>query len=543
MRTSLTASPAPSSGSAWTRVVTRLLAGDVSSRLANLTILGVALVACGLVWANTRWGVGLRGDSFSYVSGARNLAAGLGYSRISGGGEVKPITHFPPLLSVVLAGLQLAGWDAIPAARGLVVALMGVNTLLAGWLAWRILGQPWAGAAGAVLFGLNPLFVDVHSWAMAEPLFIGLTFGMLWVLPRATGTTRARHAFFPGVLAGLAFLTRYVGAAGIGAGTATMLWPHRGARSRLRHAIAFLGASLVPVGAWLLRNVSVSGSSTNRLITWHVIDPSRLVEAGGTISAWLLPDGLVAAHAWLPWLGDVLGVGCLVGAAVILLRPPAASRSGGSGSVLARALAWFILAYAGVLLGNLLLLDSSTPLDARILSPLLAALVPLAAAWLVHAWSRGRVLSNTLTGILALVLLAGFAADGRVLLDQGWLRGWGFSHRSWQSSSLLQAVRDLPQVTLYTNEPDLVYFHTDRPSYIVFGPIDPVTGLPRQGYDEWLILAKDTLAQGGAALVLVNFERLMADPGDRAMVDALSEGLENAGTYADGVILSAGGLP
>jgi len=71
--------------------------------LVVILLVLVAAGACTLVWANTRWGVGLRGDSYAYISGARNLADGLGYSRISGGGEVKPITHFPPQFSLVLA--------------------------------------------------------------------------------------------------------------------------------------------------------------------------------------------------------------------------------------------------------------------------------------------------------------------------------------------------------------------------------------------------------------------------------------------------------
>ncbi len=478
------------------RVASRWFPAGLSARVALLMILGTAVVAGGLVWANTRWGVGLRGDSFAYISGARNLAAGLGYSRISGGGEIKSITHFPPLLSIVLAGAELVGWDAVPAARTLVIALMAVNTLLAGALAWKMFGRPWAGAVSAVLFGLNPLFVDVHSWAMAEPLFITLTLGMLWSLARAAGDSAARRAFVPGLLAGLATLTRYVGAAGIAAGLATFLWPPRRATARLRGALAFLTASLLPVVAWLLRNVWVSGTPANRLIVWHPIGGSRLLEAGATFAALVLPDSFVPARAWLPWVGGLVGIGTLIVAAVIVLRRQAAPAAGGSHPYLARALAWFILAYTGVLFGNLLLLDSSTPLDARILSPMLAALIPLAAAWLVRIWSRGRMWTRSLTAILGLLLLAGFAADGRQLLDQGWLRGWGFSHRTWQSSPLLQAVRDLPPMTIYTNEPDLLYFHTGRPSYIVFGSIDPVTGLPRQGYDEWLNLAKDTLAGG-----------------------------------------------
>ncbi len=151
--------------------------------------------------------------------------------------------------------------------------------------------------------------------------------------------------------------------------------------------------------------------------------------------------------------------------------------------------------------------------------------------------------ARNLAAGLGLVLLARFATDGRQLIDQGWLRGWGFSHRAWQASPVLHAIRTLPPVTIYTNEPDPVYFLTGRPSYIVFGATDPVTGLPRQGYDEWLGPAKDTLALGSAALVLGNVERPMTDAEVRTMVEVLSDGLQNESKDADGVFLTAGGLP
>lgn len=510
-------------------------------RPALLGILLIALLACGLVWANTRWGVGLRGDSYMYVSGARNLAAGLGYSRVSGGGEVKPITHFPPLYSMVLAGLALPGWDAVDAARGLAVVLMGVNTALVAVLSWRSAQRPWAGVVGALLFGLNPLFLDVGSWAMAEPLFLALISATFLALVAAEGGP-ARRAVLPGLLAGLACLTRYAGVAAIVAGLGFFLWPQPERRPAWRHAASYFTAAVLPVAAWMARNIAVSGTTTNRMIAWHPITASKAAEAGATFSEWILPDIMVAREGWLAWMGIAVGLAFLAVAGMAVLRsePPHAERAT---SVPVRAGSWFVLAYAAVLLGNLLVLDSSTPLDARILSPLLMALVPMIVCGLVQAWGHpGRVPKITLA-LAALVLLTGFAEDDRRLLDQGWLRGWGFSHRLWKSSALLQAIRELPPTTLYTNEPDLVYFHTGRAGYIIFGGTDPVTGAPRAGYDEWLSNARRDLSDGRAVLVLVNPDALIADPGDRAMVEALSAGLVTIGTYEDGVILSARAAP
>lgn len=102
-------------------------------RLAVILMVLVAAGACTLVWANTRWGVGLRGDSYAYISGARNLADGLGYSRVSGGGEVKPITHFPPLFSLLLAtGKDRALIEALCPALQIAGSHEGGVILMAG---------------------------------------------------------------------------------------------------------------------------------------------------------------------------------------------------------------------------------------------------------------------------------------------------------------------------------------------------------------------------------------------------------------------------
>lgn len=521
----------------------RLPALPIGSR-PRLTVLLIVLVAVGagmLVWANTRWGVGLRGDSYAYVSGARSLAAGLGYSRVSGGGEIKPITHFPPLFSLLLAAPQAAGVDAVDSARGLAILLAGLNTLWIGAFGWRLAARPWVGLASAALFGFNPLIIDLHSWAMAEPLFLFLTFAALWALPGPDGPARPRGAVFAGALAGLAFLTRYVGAAGILTGLGVLAWSARARRAPLAAPLTFLLASATPVAVWIGRNWMVAGTTTNRTFLWHAIEPARWSEAAATFASWLLPESILATQTAWPWLGALVGLGCLAATALRLhpRRRPAVSGDRG----FLRVLSIFVLVYTAVLLGNLLVLDSSTPLNSRILAPVLAVLTPLVVVWGAGVLARRPAVGSVALGVTALAVAGGFALDARVLLEQGWSRGWGFSNRAWGLSQVLPAVRALPEVTLYTNEPDLVYFQTGRPSYIIFGATDPVTGRQRDGYAQWLQQARRRLAAGGAALVLIKPDDLLASAEDRAMIEALSAGLQLAGRYDDGVIWMAGTGP
>jgi hypothetical protein len=64
----------------------------------------------------------------------------------------------------------------------------------------------------------------------------------------------------------------------------------------------------------------------------------------------------------------------------------------------------------------------------------------------------------------------------------------------------------LPQGThIYTNQPGPVYLYTNRPSYVLPDLVDPVTGLPREGFDEGVQLLQQDVLSGQAVLALFKF--------------------------------------
>ncbi|MFA5810669.1 MAG: hypothetical protein WC935_10125, partial [Thermoleophilia bacterium] len=87
------------------------------------------LAAVAVTWTSPN-GIGLRSDSAVYVAAARNLLAGNGLSWLSGGGEVRPMTLHAPLLSIILAGAEAIGLDAIAFARALNAACLGLEVVL-----------------------------------------------------------------------------------------------------------------------------------------------------------------------------------------------------------------------------------------------------------------------------------------------------------------------------------------------------------------------------------------------------------------------------
>jgi hypothetical protein len=117
--------------------------------LVALLLLSVAGFALELYVMRT--GPGVRGDSVRYVMGARNLLAGNGFSRLSGGGEVFPETGFAPMLSFALAGFGLASVDMYAGVRILNALLFAASIFLGGKLIADASRSAGVGLLGASL--------------------------------------------------------------------------------------------------------------------------------------------------------------------------------------------------------------------------------------------------------------------------------------------------------------------------------------------------------------------------------------------------------
>ena len=179
--------------------------------MARLALLGVLLLAAGLVWA--AYGPHAIDDAYITFRYSRNLAEGRGLvynpgERVQGSST--------PLWSVSLGLLGAAG-ISIPAAGVGLGFLCGLGTLLLLIGAGRQLGEELAGWAAA--FALTFQFFWVVLWVsgMETMLFSGLTLALL--LKAARENWRGA-----GALAGLVCLVRYDGAIAAVAVFLVMLW-------------------------------------------------------------------------------------------------------------------------------------------------------------------------------------------------------------------------------------------------------------------------------------------------------------------------------
>lgn len=156
-------------------------------------------------------------DAVNYMAVANNIAAGRGIvgPRPDTEGNLLPFVSQPPLYPILTAALIRAGLDSERAALAIPAASHWAAVFLVA-LALLLEGGPLAAALGALVFSLFMPLYEVSVMALTEPLFILLCLAVVVLAdlscrePRRPPPADALHAAL-GLLAGLAFMTRYIG--------------------------------------------------------------------------------------------------------------------------------------------------------------------------------------------------------------------------------------------------------------------------------------------------------------------------------------------
>ncbi len=442
--------------------------------LAGLGLLGgLALALC------MPWGAGLSPDSVLYVAAARNLLGGGGLGVSFDPRQFSPLTHYPPLYPVLLAGAGLSGIDPVDAAGWLGAALFAANIVMTGRLVQLASRSAGAAALAALLFMSAPPMAQVHTMAWSEPLFIACE--LLGFIFLASYLERPRRSALlaAALAAALACLVRYAGAALVLTGAAALAWLGRAEKKKsLAQAGFFALAGAAPVVAWLVRNHLVAGSATNRAAAFHPPSLTSLSAGFDSIAGWFFPAQAPLGSVLLPLL-------------VLLCAYPALARRSGGVSATAAVpaakitslLALWSGVYVIVLFLSMAFFDADIPLDSRILSPLYPA-------WLivgVNAWAaapassenrRLRMMGAALGAILVCSQLAGTVS----WLAFGYRNGIGYASRSWRESPLARRLAGMGRAPVFTNAPEAVYLVTGLAAFGIPAKIDSQTRAPNAAY-------------------------------------------------------------
>jgi hypothetical protein len=482
----------------------------MNARLASFLTLGLlAGLAAFLILYATPQGLSLSDDSIAYIAGARSLISGDGYREawLASNG---PVTHFPPGFSSILALIGLSGLDPLRGARFLNALLFGMNTFLLGLIGWRMTRSQVAGIVLALLFVANASLLRVHAVAMSEPLYIFFSLAAFLAFSQYFEDQKNIWLVLTGCLVALAYLTRYAGLALLATILVALIVLHESWKKRLTSAGIFL-AGLVPfLLAWSIRNKLVADNATNRKLVYHGLTAENIETGLYNFSEFLMPSepwrrALMSIPNLLGIILSIIGLALLIWLVQKGLKKflqPADERP----EILSFTNALYIFGYLASILSAMLFFDASTKFKLRILSPVYVSLLVLLVYLGYWLWQQRSTIWRTLVAIFAAFIFVLSLSNTGEVISQLHKGGQGYASFQWYDSEAMDFLSELPAGTrIYTNQPGPVYLYTDRPSYVLPDLIDPVTALPREGYEEGVAALQEDVLSGEAVLALFKF--------------------------------------
>lgn len=415
-----------------------------------LALTFATIAALGVLAVNDSWLLpGATADSVAYVEAAQSLARdGALHTRVASwaaADSLAVLRHYPPGLPVLLAAGIRSGLRPHVAVLWAIAAGAALSVAVAVWIATSIAG-PFAGALAGALLLLHPVFVQIHLAPWTEPLYVAILLAQLWMMAQ-----HPRASWAHGILAGLGLSVRYVGVASVGLAGAWALARTRAVPDRVRAFLAATLPSAVAAAAWLwLPDASAP-------IRAHAYYPGLLREIGH------VPSVLMR------WFGGALGpAGSLLAlaasAALLVLGLRQAWRTGGTPSNLARASVGYGILHVVVVCAARAWADGAIPLDSRILYPVLI----VATLWVVVGAAEALRRARPIVGAAILIGLGGWALAAAAEVEDGvpvaQAQGRFYSDVGWLADPAIRWIDNgsWPWETVYSNEPGLIVFHSDR---------------------------------------------------------------------------------
>jgi hypothetical protein len=521
--------------------------------LAAVTAIVIALVV-------TSDSPGFFPDSSVYLGTARNLLDGRGLTTpfnlqfnpypparaLSFHGEF-PLTVYPPLYPVVLAGIGSLGAGLIDGARVLNALLFGVNVALAGLIVWRITRSTALAIVSAFGLAITVNVVVNHALVMSEPLMIAIVLGGTLVTPRLLRRPSADAIAAVGACAAAAALARMAGIAFTATvAVAALLWLARPWRDRIRVAALLAAIGLTPLVLWVLVTRLTSDAADVRPLRVHFPSADIYDTFVDTVAGWLFgPDGDHTTNIVLLLVLVVLvaGLGWFVASERLPRGADATERQRRDESNhLLGVLALFVVSYLVVLYVTATLFDAGIVVEGRLLVPIQVAgallVVGLVYRAVKRAGSRAIAVGAAVVVVLACAwpwrqIAQGYGTTSTIdLLDRGFPKP--------APSPLGEAVAALPpDVPVASTFPASLYSASGHDVVFVPPRFERMAGERNDHFRAQLVELGRLLASRGGYLALYPTapkEFVTADEVARIMR------LQEVGRFRDGTLYRVEGL-
>ena len=478
---------------------------------------------------STRWGIGISPDSTVYICAARSLLNGVGLSVLSGSGKPIPMTHYPPLFPTTLSMIGIFGIDPLNGARWLNAFLFGTNILLVGLVINKYTRSIWPTIFGSFLMLSSISMLRIHSMAWTEPLFIFFALLGLFLLAAYMENPKLLLLMASSGAIALAFLTRYIGAVLVITGIVGIFFLSRKSRKtwygRLGDSAIFVVISSFPMAIWMVRNLYIAGSATNREIVWHPITSGYFKPAMSTLSTWLLlgrGPGIIRGIHFL-----VVVAGLLVLSILLLQRKRRLNTGESNRQYLAKMpflLVTFLFFYGMFLIVSISLFDAYIALYNRTLSPIYVSglVFILCLAYRLLDSTEGVRALKVASIVICVALIVSYEIRAAIWAIHSHRGGQGYAGRGWQHSEIVGRVRALPSgIPIFTNGVDAIYILTGRPAWGIPSKVRASTRQVNNSYLSELARMRDQLENSGGVLVYFNTIKRCYFPSENELKEQL----------------------
>jgi len=341
--------------------------------------------------------------------------------------------------------------------------------------------------------------------AWSEPPFITFALLAFILLSLHIGHPRPYLLLAASLAFGLAISARYVGV--------TMLPPmilgllllgKRSLRYRMRDASIAVAVSCIPISAWVIRNIVIAETSTNRGLAFH---PTGLIHVRAlvkTMHTFVMP---LSVSGWAMAITSVVITAAVLISISILIRKNYIRRNARSFTIVFPSLSIvFSLTYIFAVFLSITFFDAGTPMSERILLPVF---IFLSIAAVTVAWSLSQALNNRIVWwVFVLFVFLSVTINSTVAVSTAvdiHRNGRGYTSRYWRNSETVARLASLDETEkIYTNGISFLRFVTQKE--VVTVPVKIFNGTRRlnQDYEEQLQFMCGECREGNAIVVYLN---------------------------------------
>lgn len=281
---------------------------DQKTTLTDIAIL-CAIIVTGsvlIILGTSKYGVGLTGDSISYIALAKNILKDFSFNDISG----EPFVLWPPGYSLSLGFFSfISGADVYDVLLPYNLMLYAVFVVSA-WslLRRRITGMPLLyGATGVVAFA--PAVFRIFTYALADVVFLPLSLLFFIALERMETGKTAWSAVKLIAIAAILPIVKYTGIIFLPFALLSFVKNFEGKKGTVLEWAAITAGSL-PLILVLWRNYHVSGTLTGHRGSSLFTLPELLAQTGSTLAYWIFPvvTLIILITGWVAAKREFLGV-------------------------------------------------------------------------------------------------------------------------------------------------------------------------------------------------------------------------------------------